>query len=660
MKQLTFLITVCLFSVVSQLQAQEVTITNSNWSTYMTKTSMNSQTVWQFNDIAALRNAKKITIKSYPSSVGDYGKLYNRQGSKALANLEELTVYLVDNAGRGCITALYMSGGTKLKKLVLWIVNGNYDVSTSNFHLCSENGFLTPENIIFKGDAGGTTYEFINGEWVLVPDLQISDLHLKRNKITDLTYLYPYLAFTRNLQLNGGKYHRKTYAGVDDGTYNPTNLIREIDMTKVPRGYLRKLLLRHNLLEKITDITHSTICGVELQNNLMWSLDLSSLTAPIEDPWNLGPQKPVADLTVVKGDAVDGSEDEVRLYLPEGQSELFNKSRLVNGSVKLNGNAVTNQKIFGTTEKYFKVASVAEGVQADLDLYGKHNGFSYQYNTNPNLTDASQRDMDVEVKTYPYIMYVHPATLSGAGVNYYSGTLWLDYDAIVPEGTTVWIVTGINKEEVIGGGTTQIGDQLVMEMIGGEGDLIPAGTAMYVRSDTKAGLYAFHKAWTHDMKGWDGPNETSQPSDTLWYDKVLTNEQIEELAAQRALIGNRNLLEGHGTETVFDNPREALILGIESQKGTGMIGFWPYNGTVIPAHRCFISEATYRRVTGDANAKGATFLFDDAGTTGITDLRKERYDTKDDIWYTLDGRRLNGKPMQKGVYLRNNRKEVIR
>jgi hypothetical protein len=31
-----------------------------------------------------------------------------------------------------------------------------------------------------------------------------------------------------------------------------------------------------------------------------------------------------------------------------------------------------------------------------------------------------------------------------------------------------------------------------------------------------------------------------------------------------------------------------------------------------------------------------------------------------DAWYTLDGRRLSGKPTQKGIYINNSKKVVIK
>jgi len=32
----------------------------------------------------------------------------------------------------------------------------------------------------------------------------------------------------------------------------------------------------------------------------------------------------------------------------------------------------------------------------------------------------------------------------------------------------------------------------------------------------------------------------------------------------------------------------------------------------------------------------------------------------DGVWYTLDGRRLSGKPMARGIYVNNGRKVVIK
>ena len=200
-----------------------------------------------------------------------------------------------------------------------------------------------------------------------------------------------------------------------------------------------------------------------------------------------------------------------------------------------------------------------------------------------------------------------------------------------------------------------------LKKIGDPGTLIPAGTAMFVRSDSQAGLYAFQKVWTHEPKGWDGTGTGSTVADTLWYEKVYTDDQLTQLQTTRDKIAELggNLLEGAGTETDFGGPRRALSLGFESGIGTGVIGFWPFTGTKAAPHRCFIRETTYKNATGSNSAKGATFFFNDPETTGITHVNNN-VSTDDDAWYSLDGRRLSGKPSWKGVYIHKGRKEVIR
>ena len=626
------------------MQAQTLPLTDANYNDYLEtyKTTMSGTTItcYRFKNTDYLKTVKKVIFDA------SLPKIYFRDLSSngTMRSLEELEL---DNYKNYEFILL----GTKIRKVT---IKNSSDTSPMSLYL--ENNCLSQDSIF--------------------SDRKFYKLQLKRAKVTSMERLYSMLDFetyavTRadangDLQLNGGKYDRKSRASADDGIINPTNSIREIDMSRISTQ-IRNFYFRNNLLTKITNVNHPKIIRTELRNNLLWSLDFSSLEETPAGNYNISPQKPYADLTVEKGAAEDGSQDEVRLYLPEGQSALFDDSRLVSGSVKLLGTPVADQKIFGTTEKYFKLASVAGGVNADLDLYAKHNGFTYQYNTRPNFTgtpNESLRDMTVEVKTYPYIMYINPLTKQGNNINYYSGTLWLDYDAVVPAGTTVWIVTGIrSKSDITSGGKANAYDQLELKQIGSgsEGTLIPAGTAMFVRSDSQAGLYAFQKVWKHEPIGWDGPGTESAATDTLWYEKVYTTEQLTQLQATRDKIAEfgGNLLEGADTITDLKGARRALTLGFESEIGTGVIGFWPYTGRYVPAHRCFITETTYKNATGSNSAKGGIFFFNDPETTGITHVNNN-VSTDDDAWYSLDGRRLSGKPAQKGVYIHKGRKEVIR
>ena len=49
------------------------------------------------------------------------------------------------------------------------------------------------------------------------------------------------------------------------------------------------------------------------------------------------------------------------------------------------------------------------------------------------------------------------------------------------------------------------------------------------------------------------------------------------------------------------------------------------------------------------------------GTTGIANIKHETLNIKsDDAWYSLDGRKLDGKPTQKGIYVNGGHKVVVK
>ena len=54
--------------------------------------------------------------------------------------------------------------------------------------------------------------------------------------------------------------------------------------------------------------------------------------------------------------------------------------------------------------------------------------------------------------------------------------------------------------------------------------------------------------------------------------------------------------------------------------------------------------------------------FGDGETTGMISIHNSQFTIHNeaDTWYSLDGRRLNGKPSMKGVYVNNERKVIIK
>ena len=204
--------------------------------------------------------------------------------------------------------------------------------------------------------------------------------------------------------------------------------------------------------------------------------------------------------------------------------------------------------------------------------------------------------------------------------------------------------------------------QMAGKVLNVKGDIIPAGTALYVRSDTKAGLYAFDKAWKAKYIGWDGdyPKPKGHKTDTLVYIAELTPEDSIRLQEKQDYIASlgKNLLKGVPKGGMTVKAKTILTLGREYNKGEWTIGFWPYGGTFIDEHRCYIPGSYV--INNENGGKGLVFNFDNTSTTGISNINNRDDANKADTWYTLQGAKLHQKPTQQGVYIHNGKKEIIK
>lgn len=106
------------------------------------------------------------------------------------------------------------------------------------------------------------------------------------------------------------------------------------------------------------------------------------------------------------------------------------------------------------------------------------------------------------------------------------------------------------------------------------------------------------------------------------------------------------------------------IAAYESVNGATLYGlngeaFVRLDGTPdIAAHRCWLEIPA----TASARTRTLTIVFDGSDTTGIRDVREVNAvrGAKDDTWYSLDGRKLDGKPKAKGLYIVNGKKMIIK
>ena len=76
--------------------------------------------------------------------------------------------------------------------------------------------------------------------------------------------------------------------------------------------------------------------------------------------------------------------------------------------------------------------------------------------------------------------------------------------------------------------------------------------------------------------------------------------------------------------------------------------------------KCFRCHFYVPANDGELSARSIVVDFGDGETTEIETITNNQYPITDSAWYSIDGRKLTGKPTKKGVYIHNGRKEVVR
>ena len=198
-------------------------------------------------------------------------------------------------------------------------------------------------------------------------------------------------------------------------------------------------------------------------------------------------------------------------------------------------------------------------------------------------------------------------TVTEAGM----ATLYLEYDAEIPVGVEVYYCTGLDDDETVPTTETETEEAHAVKLTS-----IPAQTGVFVKA--AEGEYVFEHI----------------PSTVLYI-----KPRIEG-----------NILEGTLKKTTVE-PHSVLTLGYGNK--TGDLGFWWYTGTTIPANRAYIPESALESAPG---VKGITLVFDEE--TGIKTTNPTN--PTNESWYSIDGRKLEGKPTQKGLYINNGRKVLIK
>ena len=102
-----------------------------------------------------------------------------------------------------------------------------------------------------------------------------------------------------------------------------------------------------------------------------------------------------------------------------------------------------------------------------------------------------------------------------------------------------------------------------------------------------------------------------------------------------------------------------LITKLNSHSSVkGLFWWWPEDNGNKGVTSSWWNAALYNHNTGQPYAAFYELKNFNDGSAGMQIVRST--DNKDGAWYTLDGRKLNGTPQTKGIYINNNKKVIVR
>ena len=220
-----------------------------------------------------------------------------------------------------------------------------------------------------------------------------------------------------------------------------------------------------------------------------------------------------------------------------------------------------------------------------------------------------------EYQDYEHLHIYYPLNMTSAGW----ATLYIGFPTLLPEGFNAYVVTTSDADTHIA----------TLKNIG---RVIPKTTPVVIKNATglDPGIYPLTR--------WEGVVPTVPK---------YTNRFVGSYIGQEGKWG----LDVNQETSITGG---VLTLGRNSR---GVVGFYKYNGAVIPPYRAYLTTNTV--IEG---AKGYTFVIDDTideipNSIQNTPSHREEQST---VFYDMTGRALQGKPTRSGVYINNGKKIVIK
>ena len=165
------------------------------------------------------------------------------------------------------------------------------------------------------------------------------------------------------------------------------------------------------------------------------------------------------------------------------------------------------------------------------------------------------------------------------------------------------------------------------------------------------------KAGTPYIIKWDKENDYVDDNDHNVWQPIFQNVTVDKTMCNKECdLGGNKKITFKGTYTKLsytaDTP-SILFLG-----GANTL-YYPENGASIGAQRAYFELSGLAASESTSTVRAFALNFGD-DTTGIISIENGKLKIEDDSWYDLSGRKLNEKPVKKGVYVQNGKKVVIK
>ena len=279
--------------------------------------------------------------------------------------------------------------------------------------------------------------------------------------------------------------------------------------------------------------------------------------------------------------------------------------------------------------------------------------------------------------------------------------VYVNSDALAPRNITNVVINGVAKNIILVNATTENGSFLVPESFTAE-------QISYERTFNQETMVGICRGWesialpfdvqtiTHEKQGAISPFGRGDSNKHFWLRRLGSNgfvqaDKIEanvpyiiampnssEYSEQYNLPGRvtfsaTNAIVPITEERVLSLSDSTIMMMPTMQRLGRSSRYYAINVGEVRGQYLegSVFERDYREIrpfeaytTHAENAPAPRFVpIDDiigGNMTGIEDVRSQMSDGRSDIWYDLNGRRLQKEPAQKGVYLRNGRKVIIR